>query len=396
MSIKEKPLKIKNFAIIALIVVVVIWGINLILYFVLIDDEPGQLGDVFGAANALFSGLALAGIVITLFMQRYEIKLQQKELTLQREELTETRGVFEQQTSLMSNQQNDNTFFNLLKNYREVVESFKIGKKKSLGKTERFNMPRGYIQEEISGYKVTEGISHSWDTAIKNYISVNKTSILRDFQGVEHPFLEIKNNHITEILVKNITNILKFIDSRFDKKSKEFYEKILISSLTVNEIYIYEVLTNNGLTEEIQYKNFFDFYQSYEYSGIERMELPLYSFNHDSENVALEVFNDVKIKNVILSDLKGKTESIKLNSQQTEKINLNNELIVKMLIEKSEIPQNNWVYLLFTIDFKGKEYHLPIEFYLEIRGASIENNYRITNFKYPSNSNKINKLISLI
>ena len=47
-------------------------------------EERGTFGDMFGAANALFSGLALAGIIIS-------IRMQSRELELQREELTETR-----------------------------------------------------------------------------------------------------------------------------------------------------------------------------------------------------------------------------------------------------------------------------------------------------------------
>ena len=33
----------------------------------------GQFGDKFGAANALFSGLAFAGIIITLLLQRRDL-----------------------------------------------------------------------------------------------------------------------------------------------------------------------------------------------------------------------------------------------------------------------------------------------------------------------------------
>jgi hypothetical protein len=47
-------------------------------------DNAGTFGDMFGAANAFFSGLALLGVI-------YAIILQQKELQLQRLELQETR-----------------------------------------------------------------------------------------------------------------------------------------------------------------------------------------------------------------------------------------------------------------------------------------------------------------
>lgn len=56
-------------------------------------EQRGQFGDQFGAISALFSGLAFAGIVISLWMQRDELKLQRKELELQRDEIHQSRMV---------------------------------------------------------------------------------------------------------------------------------------------------------------------------------------------------------------------------------------------------------------------------------------------------------------
>lgn len=50
-------------------------------------EHRGQFGDSFGSLNALFSALALAGVVWTLVMQRQELSLQREELRLTREEL---------------------------------------------------------------------------------------------------------------------------------------------------------------------------------------------------------------------------------------------------------------------------------------------------------------------
>lgn len=52
------------------------------------SEYRASVGDLFGGVNALFSGLALAGIVTTIF-------LQSRELQLQREELKSTRDVLE-------------------------------------------------------------------------------------------------------------------------------------------------------------------------------------------------------------------------------------------------------------------------------------------------------------
>jgi len=51
----------------------------------------GQFGDLFGGVNALFTGLAFAGLVFTILLQRKDLKIQSNELRLTREELKLTR-----------------------------------------------------------------------------------------------------------------------------------------------------------------------------------------------------------------------------------------------------------------------------------------------------------------
>lgn len=44
----------------------------------------GQFGDMFGAVNTLFSGLAFAGVIFAIILQSRELSLQRKELALSR------------------------------------------------------------------------------------------------------------------------------------------------------------------------------------------------------------------------------------------------------------------------------------------------------------------------
>jgi hypothetical protein len=79
-EIKTRPL------IIAFIIVTLAWGCSYLAMLLFISDwnERGTFGDSFGAINSLFSGLAFAGII-------YTITLQKQELSLQRQELADTR-----------------------------------------------------------------------------------------------------------------------------------------------------------------------------------------------------------------------------------------------------------------------------------------------------------------
>lgn len=72
-------------------------------------EKAAQYGDSFGVLTSLFTGLAFAGLIVTILLQRKDINLQQ-------EELQETREV-------MVKQNFEATFFQLTKMFNGIVES---------------------------------------------------------------------------------------------------------------------------------------------------------------------------------------------------------------------------------------------------------------------------------
>lgn len=83
-TLDEKELWLWTFFIIATLVVFIWW---LFWYFVNNMEERWTFWDMFGAINALFSGLALAGIIYTMLLQKQELRLQRLELKANREDL---------------------------------------------------------------------------------------------------------------------------------------------------------------------------------------------------------------------------------------------------------------------------------------------------------------------
>jgi len=77
--------------------------------------EIGVFGDMFGAVNALFSGFAFIGIIVS-------IRMQSEELELQRKELRETREEFSQQNKTLSLQRFENTFFQMIELHHKTVD----------------------------------------------------------------------------------------------------------------------------------------------------------------------------------------------------------------------------------------------------------------------------------
>lgn len=79
---------------IVLIIIISISFPFVINYFFNNWSTSGAFGDTFGALNSLFSGLAFTGLIITILIQRTELKNQFKELQLQRQEMKKTREEF--------------------------------------------------------------------------------------------------------------------------------------------------------------------------------------------------------------------------------------------------------------------------------------------------------------
>ena len=102
-------------------------------FFIPDGNTRGTFGDQFGAVNALFSGLAFAGLIYTIVLQRRDLELQRDDLKLQREELILNRKEMEEQTAEFEKQNEtlriqrfEHTFFNMLSQFQEVVKSLSV------------------------------------------------------------------------------------------------------------------------------------------------------------------------------------------------------------------------------------------------------------------------------
>lgn len=89
--------------VVCLIAIQVLGG--LLVYAFLPDwDRRGQFGDMFGAVSTLFSGLAFAGVIYAILLQREDLALQREELRLTREELHRSAEAQEKSEKALSAQ----------------------------------------------------------------------------------------------------------------------------------------------------------------------------------------------------------------------------------------------------------------------------------------------------
>lgn len=186
-------------------------------------------GDKFGVVNALFSGLAFAGIIITIYMQK-------KELELQRKELRKTKKVFKKQSRIMSEQQADNTFFNLLENHKRFVES---------------------LSDQKNGYEEINKLDKYWNEMLKSQDDYAKSKIITDYVHFKtNPVHTILADPIAFNFYQEVLNILEFIEIRFtSQKEKNFYLKTLLNNLTYQERFVFDVYYfYNNQNNEMNYQ----------------------------------------------------------------------------------------------------------------------------------------------
>lgn len=94
----------------------VVWLASFVLIYFCIDgwDVRGQFGDLFGSVNALFSGFAFAGLVITIIQQRHDLQLQ-------RQAIDQSKKDINQQNETMKIERFENTFFKMIEVQQSIV-----------------------------------------------------------------------------------------------------------------------------------------------------------------------------------------------------------------------------------------------------------------------------------
>jgi hypothetical protein len=78
----------RSLLLISIAVVLIQVLVGILVYLLLPNwSDRANFGDMFGAVSTLFSGLAFAGVIYAIFLQRRELELQRYELEMTREEL---------------------------------------------------------------------------------------------------------------------------------------------------------------------------------------------------------------------------------------------------------------------------------------------------------------------
>ncbi|CAA9202114.1 putative phage abortive infection protein [Flavobacterium collinsii] len=219
---KNEDEKNTPFILTSIIVSLLIIGLWTLSYYTLkdlSDVKRGTFGDMFGGVNALFSGLALAGIILTILLQR-------KELRFQREELRETRKEFEIQNETLRLQRFENTFFQLLNTHSSIVNSMDLRK---------YNEKTSVISEGRDCFQIFyTRLEHYIKTKDKDlYINPVTTNLKGTLESYDI-FFEKNQNNLGHYF-RNLYHIIKFVDNS-EIHDKQVYINFVRAQLSSHEL----------------------------------------------------------------------------------------------------------------------------------------------------------------
>jgi hypothetical protein len=125
------------------------WGLSA--YIPLSGEEAsslrGQFGDMFGGLNALFSGLAFAVLIYTMWLQRKELRLQRVELADTRKELARAAAAQEKAEGALCKQNAALQISAAIEALRARIERYdtQIGAMKELPRNSVLDLPEGPV-----------------------------------------------------------------------------------------------------------------------------------------------------------------------------------------------------------------------------------------------------------
>lgn len=211
------------------ILVALVWGgIGIWLPPFLVGSvKAGSFGDQFGAVNALFSGLAFAGVI-------YAVVLQSKELALQREELEQTRQVLREQKQQLENQNEtmqqqrfENTFFQMVSLHNEIVDQLVL--KEMLGGAR--NLPRS----EFKGRRCFVRLNQILIGELQEQKSISKKDKKYKSSAEIYEAFYDQYQYMIGHYFRNLYTIIKIIDQSTISNKRDF-TNIVRAQLSSNEL----------------------------------------------------------------------------------------------------------------------------------------------------------------
>lgn len=214
--------------------IIVLW-LNYLYAIKLGKDYQGIFGDMFGASNALFTGLSFTGLIITILLQRQEIK--------------DTKSEVRKQSEIISLQQFENTFFTLISCHHQIIGDLR---------SDSYSLKNGEKNYTyFEGRDVFKSLVGIIFINVENDINTFNTKFAILYEGFGDKYLHY---------LRNLFQIIKIVDAyRFNDiedinvKEKKKYIGIIWQQLSDHEITL--IFYNCAYEKENpEYKNLIEKY----------------------------------------------------------------------------------------------------------------------------------------
>lgn len=236
----------KWFGAIALFVILFCVGYGLVLSGC---KDKGAFGDMYGAVGALFSGLAFAGVIVTMLQQSDTLKLQREDLRnqteaikLQRQEIANTNKELQEQNKTIKLQRFENTFFNMLEMQQEILKNITVFREGVHISRSAGNEDKRINRDELHGRPAMSKLWEDFLFAKKN--DKERTDAIQLFES----YLSDKRYIVPYF--RQTFQIVTFVDEseNLTLEEKHRYISIIRETLSSDEISLifYYVISKNG------------------------------------------------------------------------------------------------------------------------------------------------------
>jgi Putative phage abortive infection protein len=203
--------------------------------------EGSEFGGSFGAVDALFSGLAFAGVIFAILLQRGELRLQRQELEETRDVMERQQAALASQDATLKRQTFENTFFQLLRLHHDNVSSM------DLFFRGRGSSHRGTPAEKYYGrdcfQKFYERLQLSFKDASERLGGAQK---VQPGESIFSAYEEFFQEHQADVghYFRSLYHIIKFVNGS-DVENKGMYTSLVRAQLSSFELLL---LFYNGLS----------------------------------------------------------------------------------------------------------------------------------------------------
>lgn len=241
--------------------------VNLML--ITFTDKGGVFGDFLGGVlNPILTFFTLFGLIVTIVIQRQELRLARQE--------------HEKTAEALSTTAIETTFFNVIDLHHNIVDNLKVDLEELSNRTETEKIIKGIsasiIKSQIVGAsfepKVLKVQGRSVFEEILNYLSIEAKSPEDSLE--RYRYIQNNHNHILGHYFRNLYQALKVInnydETKLPSEEKRKYTSILRAQLSTKELALLFLNCIEGISDDGQFKNLLIEFQMLEHLPISKTD----------------------------------------------------------------------------------------------------------------------------